>query len=109
MKLKLIAAIAAALFAGGVQAATGAISTSQGSVGSMSVTGNVQNGIAVQGTRVGASNTSTATAIKLGPITFTSGSTNGATGSASAGFAFGAFGATGGYATQTGSFGAISF
>lgn len=101
-KVKFVAAIVAALFVGAAQAGTSVLATSGASVGSLSVTGNFGNGIAVQGTKVGASNSSTATAIKIGPTVITNAATGGGTASASAGFAFGAFGATGGFALQGG-------
>lgn len=110
MKMKLLAAIAAALFAGAVNAGTTATAISGATVGSGSATFNVQNGIAVQGSTARASNASQASAIRLGPVVITNAQTAGSTGSASAGFAWGAFGVTGAVAGQTGTaFGGASF
>lgn len=110
MKMKLLVAAIAALLAGAANAGTTATATSSAGVGSFAATFNVQNGIAVQGSGAQASNASQASAIRLGPVVITNATTGGSTSSASAGFAWGAFGVTGAVAGQGGTaFGGASF
>jgi hypothetical protein len=109
MKRTILAALLALMF-GATQAATTAIATSSAVVGSGAATFNVQSGIAVQGSTASASNASQASAIRLGPVVITNAVSNGSTGTASAGFAWGAFGITGAVAGQGGTaFGGSSF
>lgn len=114
MKKQLIAALVAAFVSVPAFAQVSAVSVSGANVGSTSMTANVQNGFAIQGTKVGAYNTSNASASKIvipgwfgggTVITNTTAGSTGGTFSASFGAAYGAFGATGGVATQ-GGFGA---
>jgi len=101
MRQIILAAILAAAF-GVAHAGTSASANSGATVGSLSVTGNIGNGVAVEGSRASAGNTSTATALRIGPVVVTSANSAGGTSSSSAGFAWHAFGVTGAVAGQTG-------
>jgi hypothetical protein len=77
--------------------------TSSAGVGSGSVAANVNNGIAANGTQVGAENQSQGTSRQTSLFgNYTDAASVGATSNVSGGVSFGAFGATGGYATQNG-------
>jgi len=77
--------------------------TSQADVASASGAANVNNGFAANGTQVGAWNESTGYSKQTGWFGNSTGaSTNGGTSNLSGGFAWGAIGATGGVATQSG-------